>query len=108
MLAADKISEKEQRKGDIARLKKEIKKIKMEENYDQNDLAKRLGEIRRLKVDFMTYGKFCDYNNLQDLLKVNYGRDIFHGNWQNTLVLPYKTYPMYQYNKSVKNFQLKT
>ena len=49
----------------------------------------------------MTYNKFCEYNNLQDLLKVNYGRDIFKGNFQNQLSLPYQTYSLYKFNRRV-------
>jgi hypothetical protein len=63
MTAEDKKLEKANRGSEIARLKKDIKVLKENPEYDDELLAALLANIRRLKVDFMTYGKFCDYNN---------------------------------------------
>lgn len=49
----------------------------------------------------MTYGKFCEYNNLQDLMKVNYGRPIFKGNFQDQQQLPYQSYALHKFNRLV-------
>lgn len=103
-----KRQEKRHKEYLINKIKEEIKDLKKAKDIISVEefstkLNRKLKGIRKIKADFMTYNKFCNYDNLQDLLKVNYGREIFHGNYQNELVWPYNTYKLFQYSRQSWN-----